>query len=253
MILAAGCSISINPINQPVPEPTQATALPPPAPVPSVPLKDIPVIAPSPTVMPAFSSKDTNTNFLNIAFGDGPPYLIKWDNPVVKIGISGSYRDADYTIIEDLIQDFNKRSSTTHATLYRDENQPVTIILVPESFLDQVTTDHNTLHPTDIILRSNLTGQVLLIRKPVLDQAIYKERIYVNADSGEFRNYSIMRGVLLGLGFPGYSEYRDSIFYPETDTLATLSPGDWRAVEMMYNMDFKRNDTKSQVKFKMNE
>ncbi|PKL69199.1 MAG: hypothetical protein CVV30_06375 [Methanomicrobiales archaeon HGW-Methanomicrobiales-1] len=203
-------------------------------------------------MLPVFSSQDTNTNFLNIAFGYGPPYLMKWDDPVVKMGISGSYRDTDYQMIDNFFQDFNKHSAITHATLYQDDNQPVTIILVSESFLDQVTNDRDILHPTDFILHSNLTGQTLLIRKPILGSSIYKERIYINADSGEFRNYSIMRGVLLGLGFPGYSENKDSIFYPETDTATRLSISDWRAVEMMYNMDFKRNDTKSQVKFKMN-
>jgi hypothetical protein len=253
VMLAAGCSVPVKVTNPPVPEPTATTLMPASAPGPSSLLKDTPAIPPAPAVMPAFSSKDTNANFLNIAFGTGPTSLLKWDDPVVKIGISGNYRDSDYQMVDRFFEDFNQRSATTRATLYRDDNQPVTIILVPESFLDQVTNDRNTLHPTDIILRSNMTGQVLLIHKPIMDQIIYKERIYVNTNSGEFRNYSIMRAVLLGLGFPGYSEYRDSIFYPETDTLATLSPGDWRAVEMMYNMDFKRNETKSQVKFKMNE
>lgn len=125
-------------------------------------------------------------------------------------------------------------------------------MLVLAPCLDQVIRDSANLRYTDAILTSNLTGETLLICQQFTGTWYEREKIYVNSGSGMSRNYSLMRGLLPGLGFPGYSGKEVSLFYPYNDTVSSVSPDDWKAVTMMYNKDFSRNESKSPVKARLN-
>jgi len=252
-VIFAGCTIQVG---QPIaPEtPVQITISPTPTTqsLPSINTTPVLTLSSAQTNPVIFERDKINKNFRNIAFGMASTHLTKWDVPVVKIGIAGDYRKADYKTMENFIEQFNQISSSTHGTLYRDDNQPITILLVPESLLKQIVFDQDAQHPIDAIMQNPSTGDILLLHRTINDEMFYKERIYINSESGEYREFAILRGTLMALGFPGYSEETDSIFYPAaTNNLTELSSHDWVAVSMMYNMGFERNETISQANSKL--
>ena len=89
------------------------------------------------TISLPYSKSDINRRFIEAVFGNEALYLNRWNGNFVKVGIAGNYTREDVNTLNTFIARFNNMSSSTRLTnVYEEENEELTIRLVPSSYFD---------------------------------------------------------------------------------------------------------------------
>lgn len=192
----------------------------------------------SSTAQPTAKLKDI---FISVAYGLGETGLTKWDIPVVKVGVTGEYSAADQAFLKEFSRTFNDLSPTKIQYYWGFENEPVELVILPESSI-------RDLHLTGSGDNRHHVTHQLLYKTMVPPYGLYlQKRYYINKDVTESRNYSLQRALLDGLGFPGQSEETDSFFNKYNDVSTTLNEDDTIIIRMMYEMDIHAGDMVTRV------
>jgi len=190
-----------------------------------------------------YSKYDIIRRFEEVAIGNEEDYLARWDQPLIKIGITGDYTPEDIATLNTFANRFNNVSETSSMTpVYRDGNQLITIHFVPPSYFDAVQESS-----VNKIYRDAETGEILFVDQTDYNPYVSRDNIYINAqESGSERNYELLRGLLYDIGFEGYTGDPQSIFYYDARS-ANMSRMDWNVVGLMYSRKFYHGETIGQA------
>jgi hypothetical protein len=168
--------------------------------------------------------------------------LTKWDEPVIKVGLSGDYHDEDVEFLNDLAREFNSLSTTTKIQVQEGmEYQPVELILLPESFVSSMRFEG---HGADLVDVGPDGTQHVYLRSENPPHAPYpQKRYYISNDIPGSRNYTIKRAFLDAMGFGGYSDEEGSFFSSKNSESTNLTTMDRAVIILMYELPFRQNDT----------
>jgi hypothetical protein len=197
---------------------------------PATPTNEVTVTTPS--IQPAvqITKDDIKQHFMDTAFGPGSNFLYRQPNRYsLSIGINSDENltlDSDHQALRNFIQDFNSYSKTI--TLREDTwdtNADLKMNIVSHGVFENI-------HSPAIISHNN----VIYAKGEYPDSL---ETIYITADlKGNERNYTIVKSLLLWLGFRGETlRYNDSIFSAGNYDNQNLSYIDKKAIEIMYGPD----------------
>ena len=191
------------------------------------------------TISLPYSKSDINRRFIEAVFGNEALYLNRWNGNFVKVGIAGNYTREDVNTLNTFIARFNNMSSSTRLTnVYEEENEELTIRLVPSSYFDAMPEEK-----VNKVYRDTDTGEILFVDQTFNNSYVVSDEVFVDSRfTGEERKYLILRGLLYDLGFEGYTGDTDSIFYYDARS-SNISTEDWAVIGLMYSRKFDYGDS----------
>jgi hypothetical protein len=202
-----------------------------------------PTISPAPSAAPAAPPADMSDYFINIAYGLGWTRLQKWDEPTVKVGITGDFDDTDISVLEAFAQEFNGYSLTKIRIQPGLDLQPVELVLAPESVVRSMDLDGyqggcQNENGSHVYYRFNYPPHSLYLQK----------RYYISDDIPASRNFSLQSALLHGMGFVGDSDDPRSFFSQYNYVSTILTENDNMTIIIMYSTGISSDDTIDEVK-----
>jgi len=195
------------------------------------------------TVVP--SADAVRLHVLDLAFGAGNANLERWsatqNNGRIVISVMAN-RDADVSLLEKAVQEFNTLSRTNQiSTQIKDGSATGDIVIkfVPDSGMSAIP-----LNMSESLTNREFTKNGIPVAK------ITRGTIYINTDlKGDERDHMILRSLYYELGVVGDSDtYPDSLFYSGENTNTSLSTIDKEAIRTLYGIGFTPGMSATDVK-----
>jgi hypothetical protein len=204
-----------------------------------------PIISVQPTIQ--ITSDDIRQHFMDTAFGAGSNSLYKFspryyskENPLTIKFIypKPNYaQDSDPLVIQNFVHEFNSYSKTLQLKESEGLSAPISIYVVSQSDFVNIIKSPSLVEHNGVIYAKGEPSE-------------YGINIYISKDlQGDERNYTIVRGLLYGLGFRGETlKYKDSIFYIDNTNNSNLSFIDKKVIEIMYGPGLDKGMSVENVK-----
>ena len=191
------------------------------------------------------SADAAKLHFLDLAFGAGNPFLERWspaqNNGRIVVSMVGN-RDADASVVQAAILEFNSLSRTTQFSTQVKQGSAtgdLVIKFVTENGLSAIP-----LNASESLTNKEFVRDGRSVAKVTLGT------IYINNDlKGDERSHVILRSLFYEMGLVGATDlYPDSLFYSGTSSTKTLSLIDREAVTILYGTSLRDGMSANEVR-----